>query len=69
MLKLWSFATCLCALTSASRLSVAGTRARLVALPRATLFASATDAKKDDEQEERLGAGGRGGHAVKNQPE
>ena len=29
----------------------------------------ADEAKKDDEEEDRLGAGGRGGHAVKGQPE
>tara|TARA_B110001452_G_scaffold237806_1_gene217876 strand:+ start:975 stop:2060 length:1086 start_codon:yes stop_codon:yes gene_type:complete len=63
---------CLLALSSASALRMAipvrtvGTAA--TALPRHALVAMAEEAAAD-EKEDRLGAGGRGGHAVPNQPE
>ena len=55
------------ALTTATRLPVAALRSPALAIRRAAVVMEAEG--KEEEEEDRLGAGGRGGHSVTNQPE
>jgi hypothetical protein len=57
---------CLAAV-GASRVALPTVRVPVLARPRAAVFLEA--AKAEEEKEDRLGAGGRGGHAVKGQTE